>query len=144
MRISDWSSDVCSSDLLARPAGDDRTGVAHAAARRRADARDEADHRLLAATAGIVLPELGGLFFGRAADLADHDDRLVGFVGEEKPPHTDEVGSLNRIAPDAARSDVSNTHSGGLVDRLLGDRVRPSYSPARASGAAVARIEPQL
>src|SRR3546814_2839908 len=75
---------------LALPAGDDRTGVAHAAARRRADARDEADHRLLAATAGLVLQELGGLFFGRAADLADHDDRLGGFVGEEKLQHIDE------------------------------------------------------
>src|SRR3546814_11702904 len=68
---------------LALPAGDDRTGVAHAAARRRADARDEADHRLLAATAGLVLQEMGGPFFGRAADLADHEDRMGGLCGED-------------------------------------------------------------
>src|SRR3546814_1470852 len=134
MRISDWSSDVCSSDLLARPAGDDRTGVAHAAARRRADARDEADHRLLAATAGLVLQELGGLFFGRAADLADHDDRLGGFVGEEKLQHIDDVGAVHRIAADADGSGLSQDRSGGLLDRLIAERAPTADDAYRALG----------
>src|SRR3546814_16769862 len=97
----------------ALPAGDDRTGMAHAAAGRRADAGDEADHRLLAATAGLVLQELGGLFFGRAADLADHDDRLGGFVGEEKLQPIEEVGAVHRIAPEADRRGPSKARSGG-------------------------------
>src|SRR6202008_4491405 len=60
---------------IALAAGDDGAGMAHAAAGRRGDAGDEADHRLLAAAFGLVLEELGGVFLGRAADLADHDDR---------------------------------------------------------------------
>src|SRR5690606_22247797 len=57
----------------ARAARGDRAGVAHALARRRAGAGDEADHRL-----GHVLgDELRGLFLGAAADLADHDDALA-------------------------------------------------------------------
>src|SRR6202008_960009 len=52
------------------PAGDDGSGVAHAAARRRGLAGDESDSRLL----HVRLDELGGGFFGVAADFADHDD----------------------------------------------------------------------
>src|SRR3546814_14376096 len=86
---------------LALPAGDDRTGVAHAAARRRADARDEADHRLLAATAGVVPQETGGLFFGRAPEIAHHDDRLGCSGGEETVPHTDHGGGVSRVATES-------------------------------------------
>src|SRR5690554_4804491 len=56
----------------ARAAQGDGAGVAHALARGRAGAGDEADHRL-----GHVLGDvLGRLFLGAAADLADHDDAL--------------------------------------------------------------------
>src|SRR3981189_2697039 len=48
-------------------AGDDRAGVAHAAAGRRRDASDESDHRLLAAALGLILDELRGAFFARTA-----------------------------------------------------------------------------
>src|SRR4051794_516672 len=56
-------------------AGDDCAGMAHAAAGGRGDAGNEARDRLPAAALGLVLDELGGVFLGRAADLADHDDR---------------------------------------------------------------------
>src|SRR5665811_513155 len=42
---------------IALAAGDDRTGMAHAAAGRRRDACDKADHRLLAAAFCLVLEE---------------------------------------------------------------------------------------
>src|SRR5689334_10003613 len=57
-------------------AGDDGAGMAHAASRRRRAAGDEADHRLLAAFFCFAGDEFGRLFLGRAADLADHHDRL--------------------------------------------------------------------
>src|SRR5262249_31894368 len=52
-------------------ARDDGAGMAHAAARWRRRARDEAHHRLLRLR---LLVELGAVLLGRAADLADHDD----------------------------------------------------------------------
>src|SRR5215212_3367596 len=79
-------------------AGDDRTGVAHAASGRSRAAGDEADHRLLAALLGLAGDEGGRLFLGRAADLADHDDRLGLGIGEEHVEHLDELGALHRIA----------------------------------------------
>src|SRR5579875_1270517 len=53
-------------------ARDDGSGVAHAAARRRGLAGDEADDRLL----HVVFDILGGSFFGGTADFADEDDGL--------------------------------------------------------------------
>src|SRR3954464_14652219 len=69
-------ADACSLkrfDLFSRsamPAGDDRAGVSHAAARRRGLSRDECHHRLL----HMLLHVFGRSFFVGAADLADHDD----------------------------------------------------------------------
>ena len=60
---------------------------------------DEADHRLLRPCE--LVEEFGRLFLGRAADLADHDDRLGFGVGEEHLQHVDELGALHRIAADA-------------------------------------------
>src|SRR5690348_17141959 len=68
---------------IALAAGDDRTRVAHSAARRRGAAGDEADDRLPAPALRFVGEELRGVLFGAAADLADHDDRLGLVVGEE-------------------------------------------------------------
>src|SRR5260370_42597563 len=56
---------------VALAAGDDRAGMAHAAAGRRGDAGDESDHRLLAAAFGLIDQELGGVFLGGTADFAD-------------------------------------------------------------------------
>src|SRR5436305_900453 len=62
-------------DLVLRralAAGDDRAGVAHAAAGRRRLAGDEGDDGLL----HVLRDVLGGLLLGAAADLADHDQRI--------------------------------------------------------------------
>src|ERR1700741_283007 len=48
---------------------------------------------------------------GRAADLADHDDRLCRVVGQEQLQHVDEIGAVDRIAADA--------HRGGLAQALV-------------------------
>src|SRR5690606_37721224 len=61
---------------LALAAGDDGPRVPHAPPGRSRDACDEARHRLLAALSGLALDELSGVFLGRTADLADHDDRM--------------------------------------------------------------------
>ena len=51
---------------------------------------DEADHRLLAPW--LRLDEVGGVFLGGAADLADHDDRLRSSGSrQEHLQHVDEV-----------------------------------------------------
>src|SRR3954471_7517114 len=58
------------------PARDDRTRVAHAAARRRGAPGDEADRRSLPALLSLLRQELRRVLLGRAADFANHDDRL--------------------------------------------------------------------
>ncbi len=67
---------------VAFAAGDDRPGVTHAPPGRGGAARDEAHDRLAATPLGLVLQELGRVFFGSAADLADHDDGFGGVVGQ--------------------------------------------------------------
>src|ERR1700726_1930825 len=82
-------------------AGDDGAGMAHAPARRRGGAGDEADHRLLGLAA---LHEVRGPFLarpGRPADLANHDDRLGLLVLEEELEAVDEIGAVDGIAADA-------------------------------------------
>jgi hypothetical protein len=58
--------------------------------------------------AWLVLDELRRVFLGRAADLADHDDRLGSRRRQEQFEHVDEVGAVDRIAADA--------DSGGLAE----------------------------
>src|SRR5829696_9311983 len=84
-------------------AGDDGAGVPHAAAGRSGAPGDEADHRLLAAPLRLVGDELRRVLLGRAADLADHDDRLRPLVREEHLEHLDELGAFDGIAADADR-----------------------------------------
>ena len=55
-------------------AGDDRPGMPHPLSRGGRHPGDEGGHRL----SHVVLDPQGRLFFGSAADLADHEDR-VGF-----------------------------------------------------------------
>src|SRR5581483_9153104 len=63
-------------------ASNNRASVAHAPAGRRGSPGDKADGRFLAAALGFVLEKLRRIFLGRAADLADHDNRLGRLVGE--------------------------------------------------------------
>src|SRR6185437_532894 len=72
---------------IALAARNDRAGVAHAAAGRGGDA----DHWLLAAPLGLVPQELRGISLGRAADLADHDNRGGLGVGQKHFQHVDEL-----------------------------------------------------
>ena len=96
-------------------------GVAHAAAGGRGAAGDEADGRLLAAALRLVGQELRRILLGRAADLADHDDRFRLRVGEEEFQHGDELGALDGVAADADR--------GGLAEAFA----RWSGTPPRRS-----------
>jgi hypothetical protein len=45
--------------------------------------------------------ELRGIFFGRAADLTDHDDGGGFIVAKEHLQHVDELGALHRVAANA-------------------------------------------
>ena len=66
------------------------------------------------------LMNCGRVLLGRAADLADHDDRLGLRVGEEHLEHVDELGALDRIAADADRGGLAEARVGGLEHRLVG------------------------
>ena len=94
--------------------------MAHAPAWRGGAPGDEADRRLGAAAPGFVAEELRRLFLGRAADLADHDDRTGSVVGEEKFQHVDEIGAVDRIAADANRGGLAKPRHGGLVHGFIG------------------------
>src|SRR3954452_16919158 len=84
--------------------------MAHAAARRRRAARDEAAHRFLAPALRLIHQELCGGFLRRAADLADHHDCFGLWIGEKQFQPLDEVHALHGIAADA--------ELGGLAEPL--------------------------
>src|SRR5216684_4378326 len=105
----------------AAAAGDDGAGMAHAPAGRCGGAGDETDHRLLGLAA---LEELRRLFLGRAADLADHDDRLGLLVLEEEFEAVDEIGAVDGIAADADAARLTEAGRGGLRYRLIGQGAR--------------------
>ena len=98
--------------------------MAHAAARRRRAARDEADHRLVTALGALFLDEGSGFFFRAAADLADHDDRLGVVVVEEEIEHVDEVRAVDRVAADADRRGLAQADHRGLMHGFIGQRTR--------------------
>ncbi len=102
-------------------------------------AGDEADHRLLAAALGLVAQELRGVFLGRAADLADHDDRVGLVVGQEQLEHVDELGALHRIAADADRGGLAEAFLRGLEHRLIGQRAGARDDAHRAALEDVGR-----
>src|SRR3546814_7045500 len=91
--------------------GDDRAGMAHPLARRRRDARHEADQRLAAAGSGV---ERRRILLGGAADLADHDDPFRLVVVEDKPDRLDEIRAVDRIAADADAGGLPQPGRGGL------------------------------
>ena len=115
-------------------AGDDRAGMAHAAARRRRDAGDEADDRVSCFLA--FLKNSARFFFGAAADFADHDDALGFVVGQEHFQAIDEVGAVDRIAADADAGRLAEAGRGGLRDRFIGQRAgaRDDARSCRACG----------
>src|SRR3546814_7753056 len=115
MRISDWSSDVCSSDLLRtgrRPSGVDRTrprlvapGGAGLAARTGGGWRTLADRngfQLRAAANGARMLSAGR---GRAG-------RCAGLLGLRSEEHTSELQSLMRIsyAVFCLKKKINNKH----------------------------------
>uniref|UniRef100_A0A0N5A4I4 NAD-specific glutamate dehydrogenase n=1 Tax=Parastrongyloides trichosuri TaxID=131310 RepID=A0A0N5A4I4_PARTI len=129
---------------IALAARDDGAGVAHGAALGRRAARDEAGHRLLTALLGFVDQELGGVFFSRAADFADHDDRLGFIVGEEHFQHVDELGALDRIAADTDSSRLAEAFVRGLEHCLIGQGAGTRYDTHLALLEDVARHDADL
>src|SRR6185312_5398317 len=129
---------------VALAAGDDRAGVAHAAARRRRASGDEAGHRLLAAALGLVLEELRRVLLGRAADLADHDDRRSLRIGKEHLQHVDKLGAFDRIAADADGRGLAEALARGLEHRFVGQRAGARHDPDRAGLEDVARHDADL
>ncbi len=102
------------------PAGDQCPGMAHALARRRGDARDEADHRLF----HVGFAPARGFGFVRAADLADHDDRIGIGVVVERPHDVDVLETVDRVATDAHRAALAQPEFGDLRHRLVSERAR--------------------
>src|SRR5215217_4128014 len=125
-------------------ARNDGAGMAHAAARRRGASGDEADHRFLAAALGLVDEELRGVFFPRAADLADHHDRLGGLVGEQHLQHIDELCALHRVAADADRRGLAEAFAGGLENGFIGQRAGTRHDADLARLENVARHDADL
>src|SRR3546814_3862658 len=95
MRISDWSSDVCSSDLetIAPYTIEEAYEVADAIARRdMADLKDELGDLLLQVVFHARMAEEAGLF-----DLADVATAISDKM-ERSEEHTSELQSLMRIS----------------------------------------------
>src|SRR3546814_9064992 len=90
MRISDWSSDVCSSDLRAADAHHDCPGP-HLDREREGD-RPIVRNDIVTQRRGIALP-LEGLH-----DVAHGDDGLAARLGPRSEEHTSELQSLMRIS----------------------------------------------
>ena len=110
------------------PPRDDGSGVAHAAARRRGLSGDEADDRLL----HVLLDELGRGLFGRAADLADHDDGFGFGIVVEQAQRIDVRGADDGIAADADGRRLADAALRELVHGLIGQRARARDDADRA------------
>ena len=100
--------------------GDDRSGVAHAASRRRGLSGDEANHRLLDMLFHILRRSL----FRCAADFADQDDRLGLRILIEQLQRVDVRGPDDGIAADADRCRLSDAALRELVDGFVGEGAR--------------------
>ena len=90
----------------------DGAGVAHASVGRGVEPGDVGDHRL---RGFFALQELGRLFLGGAADLADKDDSFGGVVGEKQLQAVDKIHAVDGIAADADRGRLPQMHVSGLV-----------------------------
>src|SRR5664279_4279135 len=118
--------------------------MAHAPARGRGPPGNEADHRLLAAALGFVLEELRRVFFRRAADLADHDDRFGRRIRQKHLQHVDKFGPFNWIPADADGGGLSQSFAAGLEHRLIGQCARPRHDADRTLLEDVARHDADL
>ena len=67
-----------------------------------------------------VLNELCGVFFCRAADLADRDNRFGLVIAEEGVDAVDKICPIDGIAANADASGLAETGSSGLRDRFIG------------------------
>src|SRR5262249_2105799 len=83
--------------------------------------RDESDHRFLAPAFGLVLQELRGVLLGRAADLADHHDRLGPGVGQKHLEDRDEFGALHWVAAYADGSGLAEILATRLKHGFVGE-----------------------
>src|SRR5208282_5705945 len=99
-------------------AGDDRTGMAHAASGRRCLSRDEADDRLL----HMRPDELRGGFLRVAPDLADHDYSFGLRIAIEKIERIDKIRADNGISANANRRRLPDSALGQLMHRFVGQR----------------------
>src|SRR3989338_7899785 len=121
-------------------ARDDRTGMAHALAFRRGNARDETDYRLL----HVVLDPARAFFLVAAADLADHDDRIGIRVVVEQLHHIDMLHAVDRIAADADAGRLPHAQRGELPDRLVSQRAGARYHADAALLVDVPRHDADL
>mmetsp|Transcript_13470 Transcript_13470/g.21471 ORF Transcript_13470/g.21471 Transcript_13470/m.21471 type:complete len:239 (-) Transcript_13470:1763-2479(-) len=99
--------------------GNNRTGVAHAAAGRRCAACDEASGWLPAAFFALVGEEFCGFFFRGTTDLTNHDDGLGLVVRQEHVQHVDVLGAFDWVAADAHSSGLAQTDVCGLLNRFV-------------------------
>src|SRR3989304_2008465 len=107
-------------------AGDDGASVSHPLALGGGSARDIADHGL----GDVLTDELGGLFLGRAAYLAYHDDGAGAGVLLEELQYVDEVGAVHRVSADADAGRLSEAGPGvpALHDPPHLDHVEDRYA----------------
>src|SRR3546814_2708583 len=119
MRISDWSSDVCSSDLLS-PDVEDHVAAApvdHGA--REARVAIERRHGLPSSAVGVVLPGRGATHAGAAVldgaeqpvaiDLRHVEEALVG-VGCRRPHGGGRTGILLAVAVAVVQLEIGRAH----------------------------------
>src|SRR3546814_15210672 len=102
MRISDWSSDVCSSDLAARHRGDEDVGAVVVARLGKADPRGVAADNVIAAAVEIdrrgrieLLDHLDLILIGMARRLQADDEDIVAvrlFGGEHGAARRQDIG----------------------------------------------------
>src|SRR3546814_1371853 len=102
MRISDWSSDVCSSDLSRHGLGKDSAGTSGRSAREATGKFKEASKmRLMNCTRGVAGAAaafaLVASFGAQAADPASCKEVSLADVGRSEE-HTSELQSLMRIS----------------------------------------------
>ena len=110
-------------DLTLRVAlatGDDGARVAHAAALRCGASGDEASHRFFAPLLCLLDQPGGCIFFCRAADFTNHDNRIGFRIGFKKRQCFHEVCSYNRISPDSDTGGLAETPGRELPDSFIG------------------------
>src|SRR3546814_10225568 len=134
MRISDWSSDVCSSDLAVPGAAAGRAGAAGAAARRRAADRAAGRRRRHSGAAGAVprcddLAAPGGAQACRCAwpdgGAGRADAGVSGLAVRHEWSELDEAqraATLARPARDRKSTSLNSITNAHLVCRLLLDK----------------------